>query len=100
MTRIVKFIFISIFLVAMSNPNFNPGDPFLDVLNFLNYFIHNIFSHLNNTLSFSFFITTGRKCKQNSDCSKEICVFPWKPTCVEPYFLMILIKRYNYCTCT
>ncbi|RHN67901.1 putative Late nodulin [Medicago truncatula] len=40
----------------------------------------------------------GRKCKQDSDCPEYICTFPWKPTCVEAYFLMY--NRQNYCTCT
>lgn len=99
MVEIIKFIyvmvnFISVFLVSMNVE----GNPFLNVLNFLNYLLHNILSHFNNTLLLFFFITTGRKCKQDSDCPEYICTFPWKPTCVEAYFLMY--NRQNYCTCT
>jgi len=56
MAEIVKFIyvmviFISVFLVSMNVE----GNPFFNVLNFLNYLLHNILSHFSNTLLLSFF---------------------------------------------
>jgi len=101
MAKIVKFIFfliifISVFLVAMNRR----GNPFLDVLNFLNYFLYSMLSHLSNTLLFSFFITRDHECEQDFDCPKSTCMFSWKPTCVKPYFLMVNQYRYNYCACT